>query len=204
VRRRAVEDLPGCVRVLEAVHAADAYPMWWPADPAGWLSPVGWTAAWVAEVAGVVVGHVCVVRGVEDPLVASLTGAGPDQLGTVSRLFIAPEARGRELGGSLLTAGSSYASELGLQLMLDVVDDGGPAVALYERLGWRLVDRRLADWTTPQGDPQTKTRSRQPALRTSANAGCPAGAFGFGGCRLSRLSLNRDPPQSVSRPQDPT
>ena len=152
MRRRVVGDLPGCVRVLEAVHVADAYPMWWPADPAGWLSPVGWTAAWVAELAGVVVGHVCVVRGVEDPLVTSLTGAGPDQLGTVSRLFIAPEARGRGLGGSLLTAGSSYASALGLQLMLDVVDDAGPAVALYERAGWRLVDRRLADWTTPQGD----------------------------------------------------
>ena len=97
MRRRAVEDLPGCVRVLEAVHAANAYPMWWPADPAGWLSPVGWTAAWVAELAGVVVGHVCVVRGVEDPLVTSLTGAGPDRLGMVSRLFVAPEARGRGL-----------------------------------------------------------------------------------------------------------
>jgi len=36
--------------------------------------------------------------------------------------------------------------------MLDVVDDAGPAVALYDRLGWRLVDRRLTDWTTPQGD----------------------------------------------------
>ncbi len=152
MRRRAVEDLPGCVRALEAVHVANAYPMWWPADPAGWLSPAGWTAAWVAELAGVVVGHVCVVRGVEDPLVTSLTGAGPDRLGMVSRLFIAPEARGRGLGGSLLAAGSSYASALGLQLMLDVVDDAGPAVALYERLGWRLVDRRLTDWTTPRGD----------------------------------------------------
>ena len=35
--------------------------------------------------------------------------------------------------------------------MLDVVDDEGPAVALYERLGWRMVDRRIADWTTPEG-----------------------------------------------------
>ena len=80
------------VRALEAVHATDAYPMWWPEDPAGWLSPAGSTAAWIAELAGVVVGHVCVVRGVEDLLVASLTGAGPDQLSTVSRLFVAPEA----------------------------------------------------------------------------------------------------------------
>jgi hypothetical protein len=35
--------------------------------------------------------------------------------------------------------------------MLDVVDDGGPAVALYERLGWQPVDRRPADWTAPDG-----------------------------------------------------
>lgn len=152
MRRRAEEDLPGCVRALKAVHATNAYPMWWPADPAGWLSPAGSTAAWIAELAGVVVGHVCVVRGVEDLLVTSLTGAGPDRLSTVSRLFVAPEARGRGLGGSLLAAGSEYASALGLQLMLDVVDDGGPAVALYERSGWQLVDHRLADWTTPQGD----------------------------------------------------
>jgi hypothetical protein len=38
-----------------------------------------------------------------------------------------------------------------LQLVLDVVDDGGPAVALYEQLGWRLVDQRLAEWTAPDG-----------------------------------------------------
>ncbi len=35
--------------------------------------------------------------------------------------------------------------------MLDVVDDRGAAIALYERLGWRLVDRRVADWATPEG-----------------------------------------------------
>lgn len=26
-----------------------------------------------------------------------------------------------------------------------------PAVALYERFGWRLVDRRPANWTTATG-----------------------------------------------------
>jgi hypothetical protein len=36
--------------------------------------------------------------------------------------------------------------------MLDVVDVGTPAIRLYERLGWRLVDRRQADWVTPQGE----------------------------------------------------
>lgn len=41
--------------------------------------------------------------------------------------------------------------------MHDVVDDGGPAVELYERLGGRMVDCRTADRTTPQG-------RRMPAL----------------------------------------
>ncbi len=44
-----------------------------------------------------------------------------------------------------------YAATQGLQLMLDVVDDGGLATALYDRLGWRVVDHRIADWTTPEG-----------------------------------------------------
>jgi hypothetical protein len=38
------------------------------------------------------------------------------------------------------------------RLMLDVVDVGTPAIKLYERLGWRLVDRRQADWVTRQGE----------------------------------------------------
>ena len=50
----------------------------------------------------------------------------------VSRLFVAPAGRGQGLGD-------------------------GPAVALYERLGWRLVERRPADWTAPDG--------RRPQLR---------------------------------------
>jgi hypothetical protein len=36
--------------------------------------------------------------------------------------------------------------------LLDVVDDGAPAIRLYERIGWRLEDRRQADWVTPQGE----------------------------------------------------
>ena len=44
------------------------------------------------------------------------------------------------------------AMERGLQLVLDVVDDDdGPALALYDRLGWRVLDHRLADWNTPDG-----------------------------------------------------
>ena len=52
----------------------------------------------------------------------------------------------------MLAAVSSWTSVHDFRLMLDVVDDGAPAIRLYERIGWRLVDRRQADWVTPQGE----------------------------------------------------
>lgn len=93
-----------------------------------------------------------VVRGADDPVVASLAGMTTDRLASVSRLFVSPAVRGCGLARALLGKASSWASALDLQLMLDVVEDGGHAVALYERLGWRLVDRRQADCITPQGE----------------------------------------------------
>jgi len=178
-RLRTDDDLAGCVRALEGVHRLDGYPAWWPADPAGWLSPSGCAAAWVAddEVTGSILGHVCVVRGLDDPMVASLTGVSTNRLASVSRLFVSPVARGRglRLGTFLLAAVSSWTSVHDLQLMLDVVDDGAPAMKLYERLGWRLVDRRQADWVSPQGEqlpvciyvaPRTR-RTSAPQRRTA-------------------------------------
>ncbi len=154
VRPRTDDDLPACVRALEAVHASDGYPRSWPKDPAEWLRPNGCATAWVAEDqdATSIVGHVCVVRGVDDPVVASLTGVTTDRLASVSRLFVPAAARGRGLAQALLGKVLSWASAQELQLMLDVVEDGGRAVALYERLGWCLVDRRQADWVTPRGE----------------------------------------------------
>jgi ribosomal protein S18 acetylase RimI-like enzyme len=103
------------------------------------------------EHASVIAGHVAVVQGVDDPLVTALTGAPPDQLASLTRLFVAPTARGHTLGAALLDTVHRYATTRGLQLMLDVVDGDGPAIALYDRLGWQVVDRRTADWTTPDG-----------------------------------------------------
>jgi ribosomal protein S18 acetylase RimI-like enzyme len=151
VRARLDEDLAGCVQALAAVHAADGYPACWPADPVEWLNPSGPTAAWVVEQAGVIAGHIGMVRGVDDPALTGLTGVPAHRLASVTRLFVAPPARGRRVGTRLMHEASVYAREQGLQLVLDVVDDGGPAVSLYDRLGWRVVDHRLADWITPDG-----------------------------------------------------
>lgn len=140
VRPRTAADLEAAVRALRGVHERDGYPMVWPPDPAAWLSPPGLQAAWVALENHELLGHVATVRN-------------SAQLVSVTRLFVAPAARGRglRLGARLLETAIEWADENACRLMLDVVDDGGPAIALYERLGWELVDRRTADWQTPDG-----------------------------------------------------
>ena len=147
VRDRRDDDLPACVRALRQTHLGDGYPTRWPADPAAWLTPPDLEAAWALERDGEVAGHVCVVRGT-------------DQWAEVSRLFVAPGARRQGTGSALLATANSWAAARGYRRRLDVVDDGGPAVELYERLGWVLTGRRAASWTTPSGV--------RPVLRTYA------------------------------------
>lgn len=134
------------------MHAADRYPRRWPADAAAWLTPAGTIEAWVAtDQAGTVAGHVCLVGDVDEPVVAAAAGVPTTSLAAVSRLFVAPAGRGHRLGAALLTTLTEHAAAAELRAMLDVVDDGGAAIRLYERLGWRLVDERPADWLTPEG-----------------------------------------------------
>ena len=143
-------DLAGCVSSLVEVHRLDGYPACWPEEPVGWLQPAGLVAAWVAEDQGEVLGHACLVDASDDPMFTGSSSA-PGQLLSVSRLFVDPRGRGQGLGASLLGAATALASSHERPLVLDVVDDAAAAIALYERLGWRMVDRRQADWSTPSG-----------------------------------------------------
>lgn len=149
IRDRQPSDLDGCVEALRAVRAVDGYPMNWPADPAGWLTPTGSLGAWVAVADGgddadVVVGHV---------LVQSADGecARAAELG---RLFVAPAARGNSLGARLLDRAREWAARRGTDLVLEVTaDERSSAIALYERTGWQRTGSYRADWTTPDGAP---------------------------------------------------
>ncbi len=133
IRPRDAQDLPACVRLLRAVHLHSGYPYVWPADPAGWLTPEGLTGAWIAEDAdGRVAGH------------AALCG------GEVNRLYVAPEARGRGLGGRLLRRVTNEAAAGGLRPVLAVNATDAAAIALYERRGWRLVRTERQDWGGPE------------------------------------------------------
>jgi GNAT superfamily N-acetyltransferase len=152
VRDRTERDVDACVRVLAAVHEQDGYPSRWHPDAAGWLTPPRMVAAWVAETSGTICGHVAVVAGVDDPQLREAMSDSTDLL-AVTRLFVDPGSRGMGIGELLLGAATRYATDRRLGLVLDVVDDGrSPAIALYERLGWRLVGHRYAGWVTADGE----------------------------------------------------
>ena len=133
IRERRRADLPRCVALLAQSHTLHRYPVHWPADPSGWLSPAGMAHAWVATATSEVVGHVCVVRH-RDP------GDGL----RLERLFVSQQAQGH--GRALVDAATTWATEHRHRLTLDVLENCTDAIRLYRALGWRLLEEIPIDW----------------------------------------------------------
>jgi GNAT superfamily N-acetyltransferase len=154
VRQRADSDLEACVRVLAQVHRQDGYPVNWPDRPGRWLSPPSLLSAWVVEMDGEIAGHIGLSRSGEGDVAPSLwsdrAGVGTDRTAVVSRLFVAPAARGHGIGALLMARAARAARDLGLHPVLDVVASDTAAAALYERLGWRLLATVEQQWSPGQ------------------------------------------------------
>ncbi|MDQ1383764.1 MAG: hypothetical protein QOG65_1143, partial [Actinomycetota bacterium] len=108
-------------------------------------------AAWICEMDERVVGHVA-LHSVWSDEVASLASAALQRprktLGAVSRLFVDRTARRRGVARALLDEATREAHFRGLWPVLDVVTTYAPAVALYEREGWKrlgTIDHPMPD-----------------------------------------------------------
>jgi GNAT superfamily N-acetyltransferase len=137
IRDRTEGDLDGCVRLLAEVHRRDGYPVNWPGRPAAWLAGSREIAAWVAIQDGRLAGHASLWR----------SGGARDADGTalVSRLFVAPAARGRGIGAALLSHVTRQARRRGLRLVLEV-DAASEAAEFYQALGWRPMGDEHQWW----------------------------------------------------------
>lgn len=142
------------MRVLAEVHARDGYPVNWPDQPCEWLSLGPSLGSWVAELDGLLVGHVCLSRAGDGDLAPGLwsrrEGTARSTTAVVGRLFVAPRARGHRIGAALLDRAVEEARHRGLHPVLDVVTSDTAAADLYERLGWQLMDTVEQQWSPHQ------------------------------------------------------
>ena len=149
IRARTPDDIEACVRLLADVHAADGYPVKWPANPVRRLTPDALLAAWVAEADGIIIGHVALCSAVGDPaapLWCDATDLPAERIGVVARLFVAPSVRGQGVGAALLARVCDEARSRNLHPALEVLDHDRSAIALYERSGWLYIGSVSASW----------------------------------------------------------
>uniref|UniRef100_UPI0034DFC82E GNAT family N-acetyltransferase n=1 Tax=Streptomyces flavofungini TaxID=68200 RepID=UPI0034DFC82E len=81
---------------------------------------------------------------------STAAGVSAQTTAVVSRLFVAPDARGHGIGALLMGRVTREARARGLHPVLDVVSSDASAAALYERLGWRFLDAVEREWLPGQ------------------------------------------------------
>ncbi len=148
VRPRTPEDLDACVAIVTEVHELDGYPSFLgDGGFASFVAPDDALGAWVALDGDDVVGNVARRPRSAPPSVdvaAAALGVGPERLGFVARLMVAPRARRRGVARLLLDTVVEAARALDRVPVLDVVTRDTAAVELYGASGWqRLGDVRL-------------------------------------------------------------
>ncbi|WP_402463482.1 GNAT family N-acetyltransferase [Isoptericola aurantiacus] len=158
VRPRRHDDLPALAEALGAQQPISGYPHQWPLPYAveEFVVRDGERAAWVAEVEGVVVGHVSVTDVADDrhgAIWSAGAGRPVGELGCVSVFFLAPAAQGRGVGRRLLDAAVAHLRAEGRTPVLDVNDRDGVAARVYRHLGWEVVGEARFDWQRADAPP---------------------------------------------------
>ena len=151
VRERRPADLAVLVELLAEQQAVSSYPVRWPLPfpVEQFLVRSYERRAWVAELDGVVVGHVSVGDPEElVPRFAAATGAAG--FGMISALFTGLAARGRGVGALLLDTAVEWIRGLGEVPVLDVVPLHEPALRMYQDRGWVEVGTDRFPWMSEE------------------------------------------------------
>lgn len=157
-RKRVPDDIPGLAQALWAQQPESSYPFRspLPIPVEDFLHASDSLGAWVADVEGRPVGHVCLVGvepGTPDPwgllaVCAREHGCRPDELAWVSAFFTAAGVRRIGIGRRLLQQVTQHARSTGLRPCLEVLPIHPAALDLYLVSGWKVVDRVRPDWLT--------------------------------------------------------
>jgi GNAT superfamily N-acetyltransferase len=131
--------------LAKVVRANDNYPVYLGGDLLSFIVVPDAIGAWVADRAGIVVGHVALHARSSSNAVMALaeeaTGLSAGQLAVVARLLVSPAERRAGLGRLLLGAAADRAAQLGLWPILDVVAESEAPIRLYEKAGWTCVGK---------------------------------------------------------------
>jgi GNAT superfamily N-acetyltransferase len=158
LRERRPDDLPRLVEVLTAQQADSGYPVRWPLPfpVEDFVVRAGELGAWVAEIEGVVAGHVALLHpasGWEADAFAEAMDLSAERMATMSTLFVDAQRRGAGIGTRLIDVAVAHARALGRVPVLDVVQEHSPAAALYRRRGWRVVGQARPHWLPADREP---------------------------------------------------
>lgn len=151
IRERHPDDLPALTELLGAQQSRSGYPHRWPLPfpIEDFIVRPGQLGAWVAEMDGVVAGHVAATDPTDNWMADEwlrVTGRPGDELGEVSILFVGLDHGGAGVGGALLDHAVAEIRALGRDPVLDVIDEGSSAGRFYVKRGWRTVGYGRPPW----------------------------------------------------------
>ncbi|WP_175442362.1 GNAT family N-acetyltransferase [Humibacillus sp. DSM 29435] len=158
-RRRRDADVPALVEILVRQQPETHYPFHWPSDraPEDFIRRPGELASWVAELHGVVVGHVAIQSVADDDELgqvwATAHGVPVAALRCVSVLFADRRLARRGIGSALLQRATDQALADGGAPVLDVVAEHREPRHLYLARGWVEVGRSRPAWLPASAEP---------------------------------------------------
>ncbi|CAK9783647.1 acyl-CoA N-acyltransferase [Cutaneotrichosporon oleaginosum] len=155
IRPRRPEDFPALCDLLERQQPSSLYPIRWPLPMPvpQFIQRPGEAAAFVAECAGQILGHVAVRYGLGGPADeeelttrwAEAHGCEEKDVRVIAVLFTDPAWAGKGVGSGLFAVATKAARAGGGRPCLDVVSTNTGPLQFYKRRGWKIV----GDWQAP-------------------------------------------------------